>query len=70
MSLMNNRFSFAFVVAAAFILGAYLCTVSVVWMAIYCVIAPMLLSYTLQRFEADHDNSDEFGNPDWGYARY
>ena len=68
MSLMNNRYSFAFAVAAALILGAFLCTVSVVWTPIYCVIAPMLLSYTLQRFEADRNNSEEFENVDWNYV--
>ncbi|MBE6931759.1 MAG: hypothetical protein E7464_00040 [Ruminococcaceae bacterium] len=68
MSLMNNRYSFAIAAAAALIVGACLCTVSVVWTPIYCVTAPMLLSYTLQRYEADRDNSEEYEDPDGNYA--
>ena len=68
MSLMNNRYSFAFAIVAALIAGAWLCFVSAVWTPIYCVTAPMLLSYTLQRLEADHDSSEEFENPEWSYA--
>lgn len=70
MSLMNNRYFIAFVIAAVFIAGGYLCTVSVVWMATFCAVAPMALRYILQRFGTDRDYSDEFEDPDWHFGKY
>lgn len=70
MSLMKNRYALAFAAAAALLAGIYLCSVSAVWAAVFCVAAPMLLRYTLQRFGADHDYSEEFEDPEWNLGKY
>jgi len=70
MSLMKNRYALAFAATAALLVGIYLCTVSVVWAAVFCVAAPMLLSYTLQRFGADRDYTEEYEDPEWNLGKY
>lgn len=65
MSLLRNQSSLYFIIAAALLVGGYLCSVSVIWMMAFCILAPMTLGYILRRFMEEHDYTDEFEEADW-----
>lgn len=65
MSLLKNRFSLCLVIAAVLLVNAYFCSVSVVWMMAFCILAPMTLSWILRRFMDEHDYAEDLENADW-----
>lgn len=65
MPLLKNRVSLYLIIAAALLVGGYFCSVSVVWMMTFCILAPMTLGYVLRLFMDEHDYTDEFVDADW-----
>lgn len=70
MSLLKNRFYLAIVAVAVLLVCCYLCCASVMWIMMFCVLAPMLLGYVLRRFIEEHDYTDEIEDADWQSDEY